>query len=423
MMRFASWVGVASLVAGCTSDADDLFGKPDGTGGAGASGGAPVTTGSTTAPGTMSGPTTATTTTTTTTTGVTTSTTVSTAVSTGGPFCGNGAIDALEECDGLNLGGLSCADYGYVNAGGLTCTPECKLDPEGCEGVCGNFSQEPDEACDDGNLTSGDGCSATCQLEGETCSSPLAVSLGLGTTILFGATTGGNDQYQPLQSNACPDGSGPERIYAVTPQANGFLTVWLASQGTNFDAVAYLRNSCNDPASQILCEDNFGTATGGGGEAFSLPAIQGTTVYVFVDGYAGLEGDYELWLDLSVGDTCADPVPLVIEGTSTIRGIGSTTGFANDVQCSTGAGATGGDIVYEVTFTDADTYTTSVTAGYNSVLQARSACGDLLSQLGCSSPAGNDSQLQLTASAGQTTYFWVDGAAGETGSYTISFSH
>ena len=31
---------------------------------------------------------------------------------------------------------------------------------------CGNGVIEPGETCDDGNTTSGDGCSATCQIEG-----------------------------------------------------------------------------------------------------------------------------------------------------------------------------------------------------------------------------------------------------------------
>jgi len=35
--------------------------------------------------------------------------------------------------------------------------------------VCGNGVVEPGEQCDDGNTTSGDGCSATCEIEGLTC--------------------------------------------------------------------------------------------------------------------------------------------------------------------------------------------------------------------------------------------------------------
>ncbi len=47
--------------------------------------------------------------------------------------------------------------------------------------VCGNGSVENGEQCDDGNTASGDGCSATCQLEsGFTCPTP-----GMPCTVLL----------------------------------------------------------------------------------------------------------------------------------------------------------------------------------------------------------------------------------------------
>ncbi len=43
-----------------------------------------------------------------------------------------------------------------------------------CPGVCGNGLLDPGENCDDGNATSGDGCSSTCQVEpGWTCTAPI----------------------------------------------------------------------------------------------------------------------------------------------------------------------------------------------------------------------------------------------------------
>jgi cysteine-rich repeat protein len=46
-------------------------------------------------------------------------------------------------------------------------TDEARFDlpAEGTQPSCGNGSYDPSEACDDGNRLSGDGCSATCQLE------------------------------------------------------------------------------------------------------------------------------------------------------------------------------------------------------------------------------------------------------------------
>ncbi len=78
------------------------------------------------------------------------------------PECGDGIIEAPEECD----------DGNTVSGDG--CSATCTLEPK-----CGNGIVDLGEECDDGNTVSGDGCSATCTIEpicgngvledGETC--------------------------------------------------------------------------------------------------------------------------------------------------------------------------------------------------------------------------------------------------------------
>jgi cysteine-rich repeat protein len=58
-------------------------------------------------------------------------------------ICGNGIIEAPEQCDG-----------------GATCAANCTLLP-----VCGDGAVTSTETCEDGNTVSGDGCSSTCQVE------------------------------------------------------------------------------------------------------------------------------------------------------------------------------------------------------------------------------------------------------------------
>ncbi len=82
--------------------------------------------------------------------------------------CGNGALDAGEQCDGSNLDGESCASLG-LGTGALACHGSCLFDTGGCSPVvtaCGNGLVEAGEQCDDGNLVPADGCDATCQVEG-----------------------------------------------------------------------------------------------------------------------------------------------------------------------------------------------------------------------------------------------------------------
>src|SRR5262249_29418283 len=57
--------------------------------------------------------------------------------------CGNGKVEGFEECDGT-----------------ANCDASCNRIP-----TCGDGFIDAPETCDDGNTTSGDGCSATCALE------------------------------------------------------------------------------------------------------------------------------------------------------------------------------------------------------------------------------------------------------------------
>jgi len=67
------------------------------------------------------------------------------------PVCGDGHLDAGEECDDGN------------NANGDGCSSTCvKENPPPPPPVCGDGHLDAGEECDDGNTYNGDGCSSTC---------------------------------------------------------------------------------------------------------------------------------------------------------------------------------------------------------------------------------------------------------------------
>ncbi len=66
--------------------------------------------------------------------------------------CGNGTVDTGEECDDGNT------------TSGDGCSSACAK--EAVSALCGNGTIDPGEQCDDGNGKSGDGCSAACTNEG-----------------------------------------------------------------------------------------------------------------------------------------------------------------------------------------------------------------------------------------------------------------
>jgi hypothetical protein len=78
--------------------------------------------------------------------------------------CGNLVKDGVEACDGSDLGGASCTDFGF-GGGPLTCDASCKLVVGACTPatLCGNASVDGGEQCDQSNLNGG-----TCATQGFT---------------------------------------------------------------------------------------------------------------------------------------------------------------------------------------------------------------------------------------------------------------
>lgn len=82
--------------------------------------------------------------------------------------CNNNIKEGKEVCDGTDLGGKSCLDFGFTK-GTLNCNIFCnEYDLSKCEkdnGVCGDSIIQNPEQCDDGNIVNGDGCSNMCIVE------------------------------------------------------------------------------------------------------------------------------------------------------------------------------------------------------------------------------------------------------------------
>jgi cysteine-rich repeat protein len=75
--------------------------------------------------------------------------------------CGNGVLEPGQACDdGNTTPGDGCSATCTVETG-FTCTGA----PSACAAVCGDGIKAATEACDDGNTVNGDCCSSTCQIE------------------------------------------------------------------------------------------------------------------------------------------------------------------------------------------------------------------------------------------------------------------
>ncbi len=71
------------------------------------------------------------------------------------PRCGDGVTDPWEDCDGTDLAGNTCDSLG-LGSGTLTCSTSCRFDTSGCEvaPTCGDGVADPWEECDDGAANS-----------------------------------------------------------------------------------------------------------------------------------------------------------------------------------------------------------------------------------------------------------------------------
>jgi fibro-slime domain-containing protein len=103
--------------------------------------------------------------------------------------CGDGILTGLEQCDPPNPG-MGCSAECQFEPGWFCTPPPATLPdagpipPSTCKKtVCGNGVKEGDEACDDGNLIDGDGCSARCTLEPDCTSGACTSKCGDGILL------------------------------------------------------------------------------------------------------------------------------------------------------------------------------------------------------------------------------------------------
>ena len=336
-----------------------------------------------------------------------------------GPDCGNDIIEGDEACDGANLAGEDCEDFGYSNPGGLGCN-DCEFDTSGCTPVCdGNL--EPGEPCDDGNDNPFDGCDE-CQLVDPplgSCANPIAHNAPLGASSVNGnTTTGGAQSVTRCQGEE----TSRDLVYEVTPGANGYLTAYIVNDGANYDSVIYAMRSCEDPSSGIVCADNV---VANGAEVLSMRVTQGEPVHIVVDGWGGAEGTFTLNFDLSVG-TCADPVIYPLWSGYNAQAVGSTVGhtFEHGSVCG---GSASRDAVYAVIpqFSGkVDVRLLAADTDYDAVLAARTECGNVLTQIQCDrdTNANNDEMISVDATDQSAFFAWVDGASFENGNYRMEFN-
>ncbi len=205
-----------------------------------------------------------------------------------GTVCGNGVLEAGEQCD----------DGNTVSGDG--CSSTCQIEQPA---VCGNGVLEAGEQCDDGNNVSGDGCSATCQVEtiappNDACANAIVICPSTEAGSTLNGTTDG--------SAGCGSSNSTADVwYSYTPGSSGTLTLDTCSSA-NYDTVLSVHTACPGTSlNQVACNDDD-PGCSGNRSRLSTPVTGGATYYLRVSGWNGASGNFVLVVDGPACGTIVD---------------------------------------------------------------------------------------------------------------------
>jgi hypothetical protein len=317
--------------------------------------------------------------------------------------CGNGVLNAGEECDGTDLGGASCASTGN-GTGTLGCNTDCTFKTDRCDNSnCGNGIVEEGEECDGTDLA------------GSTCDSVgfAAGQLACNTNCRLDVGACCNNFCDAASSAACAG----DTIQTCTQQANGCLALDVtdcAAQGL----------SCDDSSDTPACACVNRCNTEGQGRCFAAVAqtcteqangcLDWTTTVDCADTgrTCAIGPNGATCAAAASGEDCFDVYSLA-PGENLVAWTASTADYLLE-QPSCGVGTlTGPDLVlsYTATVDGVTTYTIEKQAAMRqTAVVTRAACGTVTKQaeVSCVNDTENTSMSDaFSVTAGTTYYIYV----------------
>jgi MYXO-CTERM domain-containing protein len=227
------------------------------------------------------------------------------------------ALEALCASGEAAPGLCPCGD-GTCDAEGGESTATC---PSDCGTECGDGVCNGDET--------NESCLEDCPLEPTTCELPIEVVVQ-ATQTLTGDTTGASNDLE----GSCVGGGAPDHVYALTLTADATVDAVVGG----YDTGMYLRSACDDPDSELDCNDDIALPENLGSQITQdLTAGQ---YFLVVDGFRTNAGEYTLTIDV----TCADPTDTDGDGTADcVDGCAADPDKTEPGQCGCGVPDTDSD--------------------------------------------------------------------------------
>ena len=242
------------------------------------------------------------------------------------PECGNGVREGDEVCDGTDLGGESCVTQGFIE-GQLACQADCAgFDTSGCSGtpVCGNGVREGLEACDGTDLAGkscadfgyleGDlGCAPDCSdfdtsgCSGQTACQADAVLGTLQPDVPVHVATdlqGSQDHTTAGDCEPMFGGHGGDVVFLFTLPSDGTLTIDYTLGGTQQFPYVYALSHVgpgNCDSDVVQC-DNVMSPSG----TLSFDLSAGPYFFIWESFTQGLGGPVDFTFTFSVAEDCTN---------------------------------------------------------------------------------------------------------------------
>jgi hypothetical protein len=322
--------------------------------------------------------------------------------------CGNGIVNAGEDCDGTDLGTATCESVAH-HGGTLDCKADCTFDVTGCDQfMCGDGVVDPGEDCDGSDLGG-----MTCDSAGFT-----AGALACNSNCKLDVSACCNDFCAAANTSVCDD----DTVRTCVMEPTGCLGLALTDCTANRDicvqngdtATCQCVNRCSavglghcDGAVAETCEQQAD-----GCLDWTKNADCATTAGACAVGPQG-----STCVPSATGEDCADPYPIT-GGDNLIAWTASSADYLTTQPSCTTSTLTGPDVVlaYTATVDGIVTYSMDKQAGMRHVVVVSNAACGTVNQLSCAS-ASTEPVISDTfpVTSGLTYYLYVRDTTAGTG--------
>jgi cysteine-rich repeat protein len=237
-----------------------------------------------------------------------------TAVSNNSLGCGDGIIDAGEQCDDANtINNDGCSATCNIETGYI-----CTGTPSVCMAVCGDGIVASSEGCDDGNGLNGDGCNSSCNIEpGFICTGSPSVCVStapanndcsgaISLSAISGTIQGDNAlaTNSPVTAPSCQASWQKDIWYKFTIAATKPVSLAVNGISMSDPVIAIYSGSCGALV-EVGCDDDSGP---GNFSLFTANLAAGT-YYVRILGFgAGAQGQGTFNLVYNLNGICGNNI-------------------------------------------------------------------------------------------------------------------